>query len=293
MCLQASQRKRDVVGIYHTQPVHFRGIHTTAIDLAEVSRFRALVEQKRPKWVIHCAALTDVDACQSDPGSAFTANAVVSGQVAAAAAAVDAGIVYISTDAFWDGPGPHRESDVTSPLNFYTVTKLVGEDAVQAANPRSLIVRTNIFGWSPVRRRKLAEWVLEELEAGRDVPGFVDVHFNPLLANDLADILIEMTDRNITGLYNVASSEIVTKYAFAVTLATEFGYDAARVKVASIAATTPRALRPRDTSLDVARISRLLGHAMPTVADGVRGLRRLRDTGYLERLNASISGEFG
>ena len=268
-------------------------MYTTAIDLAQPNRFRELLDRTRPKWVIHCAALTDVDACETDPGTAFTVNATVAGVVAAAAAAADAGIVYISTDAFWDGPGPHRETDVTAPLNIYTISKLVGEDAVQAANPRSLIVRTNIFGWSPVRRRKLAEWILGQLEAGHDVPGFADVCFNPLLANDLADILFEMTDRNVTGLYNVASSDIVSKYAFAVTLAKEFGYDPARVKSASIAATSPLALRPRDTSLDVARISRLLGRAMPTVADGVRGLRQLRDRGYLERLNASTSGEFG
>ena len=266
---------------------------TTGIDLREPGGFRALLDRARPTWVIHCAALTDVDACESAPGLAYTVNATMAGEVAAAAAAVDAGIVYISTDAFWDTPGPHREDTVTAPLNIYTISKLVGEDAVRGANPRSLVVRTNIFGWSPIRRRKLAEWILGELEAGRDVPGFSDVYFNPLLANDLADVLFELTDRGLTGLYNVASSDIVTKYAFAVTLAKEFGYDPARITAASIAETNPRALRPRDTSLDVARISRLLGRLMPTVADGVRGLRRLRDTGYLERLNASTSGEWG
>ena len=282
-----------MIGVYHSQPVHFRAIYTTGMDLGQTDGFRALLDRARPSWVIHCAALTDVDACESDPGTAYTVNAVIAGQVAAAAAAVDAGIIYISTDAFWDSPGPHRETDVTAPLNIYTITKLVGEDAVRAANPRSLVVRTNIFGWSPVRRRKLAEWIIGQLEAGHDVPGFADVRFNPLLANDLADILFELTDRNVTGLYNVASSDIVTKYAFAVTLAQEFGFDPARVKKASIAETTPRALRPRDTSLDVERISRLLGRTMPTVVDGVRGLRRLRETGYLERLNASTSGEWG
>lgn len=263
------------------------------MDLGEPGPFRALLERTRPRWVIHCAALTDVDACESDPGSAFTVNAVVAGQVAAAAAAVDAGIIYISTDAFWDSAGPHRENDVTAPLNIYTITKLVGEDAVQGANPRSLVIRTNIFGWSPVRRRKLAEWILGELEAGHDVPGFSDVCFNPLLANDLADILFELTDRSVTGLYHVASSDIVTKYAFAVALAKEFGFDPTRVKAASIAATTPRALRPRDTSLDVSRVSQLLGRTLPTVEEGLRGLRLLRDRGYLERLNASTSGEWG
>ena len=279
--------------MYHSQPVHFRGVYTTGLDLRAPRDFRALLQRTRPRWVIHCAALTDVDACESAPGLAFTVNATMAGEVAAAAAAIGAGVIYISTDAFWDGAGPHRESDVTAPLNIYTITKLVGEDTVQAANPKSLIVRTNIFGWSPVRRRKLAEWVLGQLEGGHDVPGFTDVCFNPLLANDLADILFELTDREVTGLFNVASSGVVTKYGFAVILATEFGFDPLRVKPASMARTTPRALRPLDTSLDVGRISLLLGRPMPTIIDGVRGLRRLRDTGYLERLNASISGEFG
>ena len=282
-----------MVGVYNSQPVHFRGIYTTGADLREAKGFRAILERARPSWVIHCAALTDVDACESAPGLAYTVNATVAGEVAAAAAAVDAGVIYISTDAFWDTTGPHHERDVTEPLNIYTISKLVGEDAVCDANPRALVVRTNIFGWSPVRRRKLAEWILGELEAGRDVPGFSDVYFNPLLANDLADVLFELTDLGLTGLYNVAASDVVTKYAFAVTLAKEFGFDPARVKAASISGTSPRALRPRDTSLDVGRISRVLGRMMPSVADGVRGLRRLRDTGYLERLNASTSGEWG
>lgn len=281
------------MGVYHSQPVHFRGIYTTGIDLLEPRGLRELLQRTRPSWVIHCAALTDVDACETAPGLAYTVNATAAGEVAAAAAAIDAGVIYISTDAFWDSPGPHREDDVTAPLNIYTISKLVGEDAVQGANPKSLIVRTNIFGWSPVRRRKLAEWILEQLDAGRDVPGFADVYFNPLLANDLADILFELTDRGLTGLYNVASSQIVTKHEFAVTLAREFGHDPARVKHASMADTTPKALRPRDTSLATERIAKVLGRPMPTVVEGVRGLRRLRDTGYLERLNASTSGEFG
>ena len=282
-----------MVGIFNSQPVHFSGVETVGIDLRDVSAVESLLKETRPRWVIHCAALTDVEACESNPELAFTMNGTVSGQVAAAAAAVDAGIVYVSTDSLWSTPGPHREDDIAAPPNMYARSKLLGEGAVRGANAKSLVIRTNIFGWNLGRRRMLAGWILAQLESGHDIPGFVDVTFNPLLANDLADMLIELTDRNTTGLYHVASSETTTKHAFAALLATEFGYDPSRVKRASIEDVASRAFRPRNSTLAIGRISSLMGRPMPSIVDGVRRLRELRDAGYLDRLNASTSGEWG
>jgi hypothetical protein len=73
----------------------------------------------------------------------------------------------------------------------------------------------NIYGWNAQNKESLAEWVLRRLEEGRDVPGFTDVFFTPLLANDLAAILFAMLQRELTGLYHVVGSERISKFEFA------------------------------------------------------------------------------
>lgn len=103
----------------------------------------------RPDLVVNAAAWTDVDGCARDPERAMRINGEAAGAVAAAAALAGAAIVQVSTNEVFDGTldRPYQESDAPNPINPYGVSKLAGERAVAAANPRHLIVRTAwLFG---------------------------------------------------------------------------------------------------------------------------------------------------
>jgi dTDP-4-dehydrorhamnose reductase len=261
------------------------------VDLRDAQAAAAIVATG-PEWIIHCAALTSVDWCESHPAETALVNGVVPGQLAGAAASAGIGLVYISTDSVFDGRrGEYVETDTPAPLNAYARAKADGEQRVGSALERHIIVRTGIYGWSPSGRHSLVEWILARLEAGDDVPGFTDAIFSPTSIADLSDVILELISREATGLWHAGSHDHCTKYSFARRVASAFGHDPDRVATASLADSPQAALRPRNTSLRSDRLEHLLGYQMPTVDDGVAHLRVTPRT--LEQQPAGALGPAG
>lgn len=292
LALCAQQRGMDVVGLYHRHPLAAAGTRWLQVDLTDAPAVQEHLLKLRPQWVAHCAAMTDVDRCQQLPQEARALNTEATRNLAAAAHRVGAGMVYISTDSVFDGrAGHYSEQDATRPINVYANTKLSGEQAVQAELDRALIIRTNIYGWNAQDKQSLAEWVLARLESGEPVPGFHDVTFCPMLANDLSETVLDMIDRRLTGLYHVAGSEACSKYEFALRLGQVFGLDCSGVTPVSVEDAQLKAPRPKNTSLDTSSVSKVLGRQMPGVASGLERLKELRVSGFLERLKAMNGAE--
>jgi dTDP-4-dehydrorhamnose reductase len=266
-------------------PVDIEGVESVQADLSLAGEARRVMESYRPEWVVHCAALTDLDRCQSEPKLAFKLNAEMAEMVAHAARSIGARLVHISTDSVFDGArGGYTEADSPAPVNVYGRSKLAGERAVSEADPDALIIRTNFFGLNAHPAHGLAEWFLNEMEGERECPGFTDVWFSPLLVNDLCDMLLGMLEDGVSGLFHVPGAECVSKFDFGVRLARAFGFDPALVSPTSI--DTARLLAPRGKRLCL-RAERLItdyGHTPPGLDRGLAGLQRLRDSGYLARL---------
>ena len=285
LVLAAAERGLPLVACHGRRAVRLPGAANVPLDLLDEAATRRLLESVRPATIVHCAAAADVDWCESHPDAAHRINADASRRLALIASELDARLVHISTDSVFDGRrGNYDESDEPSPVNVYGRTKLAAETLVAACAPSSLVIRTNFFGWSPMGRRGLAEWILSRLESGLPVPAFFDVRFSPLHATDLADFVLDMIAAGLHGLYHVAASNSCTKYEFAVELAQTFDRDRAAIERASVQEAGLRAERPRDTSLQTGRVVRDLGRPMPLVASGIERLRAQRDLGYRDRL---------
>jgi dTDP-4-dehydrorhamnose reductase len=287
LVLAARARGHAVTALYHRRSVRFADVDARPLDLCDEGAVADLFHQVRPHTVVHCAAATAVDWCEDHPEEAHRLNAEAAGAVARGAAAVGARVAYVSTDSVFDGArGGYREDDAPMPVNTYARSKLAGEEEVRAALPGALVLRTNLYGWNAQKKQSLAEWVLGRLEAGEPVPGFTDVSFAPLLVNDLAETILDLLDRGAEGTFHLASSDACTKYEFARGVAEVFGYDPALVHPARSDSAAFRAARPRLTSLDPSRAAAVLGRPMPTVLEGLRRFRTLRDDGYVDNLKA-------
>ncbi len=283
--LAALQRGKEVAAVCHVHPLFFPGAETIVADLTDANSTKMIIRAWRPDWIVHCAALTDVDWCETHPEETWAVNVGVTRNLAAVSRAHGSGLVYISTDSVFDGTrGHYAETDTVGPLNVYARSKQAGEEAVQAAGGRYLIVRTNIYGWNAVDKMNLAEWVLSRLEQGQVVPGFTDVTFSPILVNDLSDLILDMLERRLTGLYHVAGAESCSKYEFACQLAAIFGLDQGRVHPASEMDAGLLAPRPKNTSLQTGKVSKALEQPMPDVASGLRRFKALRDSGFAGQL---------
>ena len=218
------------------------------------------------------------------PGQAYKFNSEASRNLAAAAKDIGSGIVYISTDSVFDGNSrSSAERDRPNPTNVYAASKLAGETAVQEEAESSLVLRTNIYGWNVQEKQSLAEWVIDKLEAGQTVPGFADVVFSPILANDLSEVILDMIALRLRGVY-LGGSEACSKYEFARHVAEVFGFDTALVHPTEVAGSGLGAPRPLNTSLNTDKVSRALNRPMPNTKSGIHRFKELRDTGYVENL---------
>ncbi|MEW5684114.1 MAG: dTDP-4-dehydrorhamnose reductase [Pseudomonadota bacterium] len=159
-------------------------------DLSDPAAAVAKVEELRPEVVVIAAAHTAVDQAESEPDLARAINAGTPGAISAAAARIGAAVINVSTDYVFDGAGgaPYGEDAGTNPLNTYGRTKLEGEQAVAAANPRSLSIRTS---WvvSP-HGKNFVKTMLRVAAAGNPLKVVDDQSGRPTSAADLAGFIL-------------------------------------------------------------------------------------------------------
>lgn len=283
----------SVVGCYNAAPVQHPSFDTFACNLSDGSALTRLTDLN-PDAIVHCAASTNVDWCESHPETARQTNVEGTRTVTRAAAATGARLIAISTDAVFAGTGPFGELDQTNPLNVYARTKLEAEHVALSLGSQSLVIRTNIYGFNAQSKSSLAEWILDSLRAGTAINGFTDARFTPLLANDLAAavrrLLEDSSDggRTISGVLHLAGSEASSKYDFAVSIAREFGLDDSLVRPSTMAEAGLTAQRSPDLSLDCSR-ALALGLDLPDVASGLSRFHDRERSGYPNVLLSMIA----
>lgn len=284
----AQQLGKDVVAAYRRELRVVSLVRSVQIDLTNANEMQKLVHSLRPAWIIHCAAATHVDWCETNETECYLINVEATRNLALSANACGAGFVYISTDSVFDGAtGNYVESDSPSPINVYARSKLRGEQVVQKVSPSALILRTNFYGGGMKGRQSLAEWVLSRLKQGDVVSGFTDVWFSPLWVEDLASLIFGMIDRRLAGLYHVASQNACSKHEFACQVADVFDFDRSLIKPASVADAQLKAPRPLNTSLNTAHVSRTLGRSMPSWESGLQRFKALMGPGLVYSLSKS------
>jgi dTDP-4-dehydrorhamnose reductase len=281
-----------IVGSHGMQCGGFTSIACNLTDSRAVEELFA--KHQSPSFIVHCAAATNIDWCELHPEEAMHINARAAENLAVHAHSIGATFVHISTDAIFDGvAGGYNESAPENPLNVYARTKLAGEQVVLHANPGALILRVNLFGWNLQRKFSLAEWILDRLERRESVPGFRDVTFSPILANDLAPWILRLRSLGHSGIYHVGASDYMSKFDFALLVAEIFDLDSSLIVESSLADSTLTALRPRNTWLSAEKLSLTLGFSLPTIRQSLERFRTLRDTGFLQRLKAAASSNSG
>jgi dTDP-4-dehydrorhamnose reductase len=257
-------------------------------DLLEPGVVDMVLTAAKPDWVIHCAALADLDACEADPELARRLNAEGPKELAATCAKRDVRLVHISTDAVFDGnkEGFYSELDEPKPLSVYARTKLEGERGVLAAHRRSIVARVNFYGWSLSGKRSLAEFFLNNLMNGKSMSGYTDIVFCPTLVNDLARMLLQMLERKLSGLYHVVGPQAMSKYQFGVELARRFGLRESEISPKSILSSSLLARRSNNLSLSTHKLSTDLGVTLPAFSTGLEEFYTQYQQGFPQKIQS-------
>jgi len=191
------------------------GYGRAELDVTDPAALDRRLELERPDVVINCAAWTDVDGAETAEEAAFAVNGSGTGNVAAAAAKVEARIVHVSTDYVFDGAkgAPYVESDQPAPLSAYGRTKLAGEEAVAAANKRHFIVRSaGLFG---VGGRNFVETMLRLSQAQNEVTVVRDQVGSPTYTWHLAYGIVRLIEGIEYGIHHMAAAGQCSWYEFA------------------------------------------------------------------------------
>ncbi|MGD8403894.1 MAG: SDR family oxidoreductase [Anaerolineales bacterium] len=257
-------------------------------DLLEPGACSRLIDTVQPDGIIHTAALANIDACESDPNGAHLINAKIPGQLAELCAKRDIRLIHISTDAVFDGTNEdvYTEDDEPNPLGVYAQTKLEGERAVLSSNSDAAVARVNFFGWSLSGTRSLSEFFFNKLSTDQQANGFTDVWFCSMFVGDLAETLVRMLEKGLSGLYHAVGSEAITKYDFGLRIARQFGFDKGLIQPISVEESGLKAKRSRNLRLSVHKLSTDLGFEIPVVSTGIEKFYTQFTQGYPQKMRS-------
>jgi len=246
------QLGRDVVLACQQAGDEVAALGHDALDVTERDEVRSALSTVAPHVVIHTAAWTAVDACESDPDKAYRANALAVRWIAEACRLVDAHLVHISTDYVFSGAQrePYREWDEPDPRSVYGASKRAGEIEALEAGIGACVVR---LSWVCGEHGANMVKTILRLAAEHEQLSFVDdQRGNPTFTADAAPMLRRIGLDRRSGIYHVTNQGAVSWFEFAAKVMELAGFDPARVRpIATAELQPPRpAVRPANSVLD-------------------------------------------
>ncbi|MGE1111792.1 dTDP-4-dehydrorhamnose reductase [Priestia megaterium] len=209
------QLGKELVELFTEKGFEVYGFGRDKMDITNQVQVQEIIGAVKPNIVIHSAAHTKVDLAEAESDQAFSINAYGTRNVAVAAEAVGAKLVYVSTDYVFDGTNdePYNEFSPTSPLGVYGKSKLAGEQFVRDLHYKFFIVRTSwVYG------KYGANFVKTMLKLGeerKELSVVADQRGCPTYTLDLANAILELVDTEKYGVYHVSNSGNCSWFEFA------------------------------------------------------------------------------
>ena len=231
-------------------------------DISDRGRLDRTFREIAPELVLNCAAYTDVDGCERDPGRARLINAEAAGNIADACRGSGSLLVHVSTDFVFNGRSArlYRETDPADPLSVYGKTKLEGEILVAERAPRHLIVRTAwTFG---LNRPNFVTKVLERAATQQFLEVVSDQVGSPTYTVDLAEGIMDLVKAKATGLFHAVNAGSCSRSDFARAILAAAGMTGVEVRDIKSIPTAGVAPRPIMSALDTGAFKKACGRTM-------------------------------
>lgn len=238
------------------------------LDFMFPDQVASRVREIQAHWVVNCAAYTQVDRAESEPEQAYTANRDSAGHLAAAVAAYGGRLLHLSTDFVFDGrqSTPYCEDDTPNPLSVYGRSKREGEQAVLAALPEAIVLRTAwVYG---VQGHNFVKTMLKAAAQGKPLRVVYDQTGSPTWAADIATAVTALVENDAQGMFHFTSAGSTTWHGFATAIlfeAAQLGFDVQTETVEPIpsSAYPTAAARPAYSVLDTRKIEPYLSAPIP------------------------------
>lgn len=230
------------------------------LNLTKRNEIRRFFSEKKPHIVLNAAAYTDVDKCEEEKELCWSTNVKSVEWIVETCESFSPIFVHISTDYIFDGTsGSYREKDQAKPLGFYGLTKYSSEKVIRSSNLEYIIARTMVlYGTGKLVRPNFVTWVIDQLSNGNKIKVVNDQRGNPTLADDLAEALDRLIDKQEYGIYHVAGRESCNRYEFACKIADVFGLDKGLIEEINTGQLNQKAPRPLNSTFILDKLSNAL-----------------------------------
>ncbi|WP_223596646.1 dTDP-4-dehydrorhamnose reductase [Neobacillus bataviensis] len=242
------QLGREVVHQFN-QNYEVIGYGKDELDISNLDRVSFILKKDCPDVIIHSAAYTAVDECETQGIKAIEINGLGAANVARAARKIGARMFYISTDYVFNGEKeiPYLENDKTNPLSMYGLSKLVGELMVQTILPNSTIIRTSwLYGHDG---KNFVKTMIHFARENKKVRVVNDQVGSPTYTADLVEIINVLLEKP-NGIYHVSNTGTCSWYQFAKRIYKEAGSDPELVTPCTTEEYGALAKRPKFSVMD-------------------------------------------
>lgn len=243
-----------------------------SLDITQESEVNQVFDAYKPHMLIHTAAMTNVDTCETDPEGCELLNVTAVSYLIRASEKYDTFFCHLSTDFIFDGKnGPYAEDAIANPISIYGESKLKAEQLIQASSLRWAMARTVlVYGIvGDMSRTNIILWVKKSLEEGKTINVVTDQFRTPTLAEDLAIGCWLITKTQTEGIFNISGSDFLTPYEMAIKTAEYYGLDQSLIQKADSSTFQQAAKRPMRTGFILDKAYQTLGYKPRTFDQGI------------------------
>jgi len=269
-----NEKNIDVEFTYLQHQIKFK--RGQKLDITKKDLVIKTILDSNPDVVIHTAALTNVDLCETNTNLADTVNVGGTKNIVEGCKNINSKLIYISTSFVFDGKKPkYTEDDKASPSTYYGITKSQGENLVKNSGLKYLILRTDQpYCW-------VEEWqhsnsvlrVLQTLKTGRIMKEVVDWYNTPTFVPDFVHAAKKLIDEDQQGIFHLVGSDFINRYDWAIKTAEIFGLNKNLLKKTKSDSLNLPAKRV-NVNLSNDKLYRTTGIRMKDVKEGLLDMRK-------------------
>lgn len=248
------------------------GYTYVSLDITDQTSVNEVFGQHSPDVVIHTAAMTNVDQCETEKEECWKLNVTATEYLLEAAEKSGSFFVHLSTDFIFDGAdGPYTEDAEANPVSFYGWSKYAAEKLVIHSKVKWAIARTIlVYGIAhDMSRSNIILWVKNSLESGKAINVVNDQWRTPTLAEDLADGCILIARQRAEGIFNISGKDLLNPYQMAVMTADYFGLDKSLINKTDGSQFKQTAKRPARTGFILDKPVKVLGYDPKSFQEGI------------------------
>jgi len=221
-----------------------------------------------PDIVINCIGIASIEMCDSENDLAMMVNAIYPEAIAKFCSNYGIYFIHISTDHFFhDDKELHTETDTTINLNFYSKTKLLGEELVFRANSKALIVRTNFIGFHEKSNNNFLHWLVRSSLNKKQIILYSNYYTSPITIDFLSNILVRCFYKNLHGIYNISSSSRISKSELGFLILNSLNLDTSKIVCNDLENNDQKVKRAISLALSVKKIEKDLIFKMPKIEE--------------------------